>query len=116
MARTAEAQGVPESAIFVEPSARDTIQNACFATRIMEAHGWTSAEVVSSPSHLPRAAQIFSRLPIERRTHAAPSLEAGIGNQPPRKLRHGNVEDPALPGVGSVAGRMPVKRGLGTRD
>lgn len=72
MARTAEAQGVPASAVFVEPNARDTIQNACYAVRIMEAHGWTSAEVVSSPSHLPRAALIFSHLPIEWRTHAAP--------------------------------------------
>lgn len=75
MARTAEAQGVPASAVFVEPNARDTIQNACYAVRIMEAHGWTSAEVVSSPSHLPRAALIFSHLPIEWRTHAAPPLE-----------------------------------------
>jgi len=75
MARTAEAQGVPASAIFMEPRALDTIQNACFATRLMRAHGWTSAEVVSSPSHLPRAALIFSRLPIEWRTHAAPPLE-----------------------------------------
>ena len=75
MARTAEAQGVPESALFVEPSARDTIQNACYAERIMKAHGWSSAEVVSSPSHLPRAAIIFSHLPILFRTHAAPPLE-----------------------------------------
>lgn len=75
MARTAEAQGVPQSALFVEPSARDTIQNACYAERIMQDHGWTSAEVVSSPSHLPRAALIFSRLPIQWRTHAAPPLE-----------------------------------------
>jgi len=75
MARTAEAQGIPESAIFVEPEARDTIQNACYAVRIMKAHGWTSAEVVSRASHLPRAAIIFSRLPVEWRTHAAPPLE-----------------------------------------
>lgn len=75
MARTAEAQGVPESAIFEEPNAHDTIHNACYAVRMMKQHGWTSAEVVSSPSHLPRAGIIFSRLPIEWRTHAAPSLE-----------------------------------------
>ncbi|MGD0892233.1 MAG: YdcF family protein [Terracidiphilus sp.] len=74
MARTAHAQGVPESAIFVEPQARDTIQNACYADRIMKAHGWESAEVVSSASHLPRAALIFSKLPLEWRMHAAPSL------------------------------------------
>lgn len=75
MAGTAEAQGVPESALFVEASARNTIQNACYAVRMMKAHGWNSAEVVSSPSHLARAGLIFSRLPIEWRTHAAPSLE-----------------------------------------
>ncbi|MFY9855455.1 MAG: YdcF family protein [Terracidiphilus sp.] len=75
MARTAHAQGIPESAIFVEPQARDTIQNACFSARIMRNHGWHSAEVVSSPSHLPRAGYIFNELPIQWRTHAAPSLE-----------------------------------------
>ena len=74
MARTAEAQGIPESAIFVEPEAKDTIQNACYSARIMKAHGWNSAETVSSPSHLPRAALIFSRMPLQWRTHAAPPL------------------------------------------
>ena len=29
MARTARAQGIPESAIFIEPQAMNTIQNAC---------------------------------------------------------------------------------------
>ena len=76
MARAAHAQGVPESAILVEPQARDTIQNACYAERIMEAHGWRSAEVISSASHLPRAAMIFGRLPLEWRMHAAPPLSA----------------------------------------
>jgi uncharacterized SAM-binding protein YcdF (DUF218 family) len=75
MARSAEAEGIPESAIFVEPRARDTIQNACFAVRIMKAHGWRSAEVVSTASHLPRAGIILSQLPLEWRTHAAPPLE-----------------------------------------
>jgi uncharacterized SAM-binding protein YcdF (DUF218 family) len=74
MARTAHAQGIPDSAIFVEPEALNTIQNACYAVRIMKAHDWTSAEVVSSPYHLPRAGLIFSRLPLEWRTHAAPPL------------------------------------------
>lgn len=75
MARVAEAQGIPASAIFVEPQAQDTLENACFATRIMKAHGWKSAEVVSSSYHLPRAAMIFNQLPIEWRMHAAPPLE-----------------------------------------
>lgn len=77
MARTAHAQGIPESAIFIEPQARDTIQNACYTTRLMKAHGWSSAEVVSSASHLPRAGYIFNALPLQWRTHAAPSLSPG---------------------------------------
>ncbi|MGA7858629.1 MAG: YdcF family protein [Terracidiphilus sp.] len=75
MARAAEAQGIPKSAIFVEPEAKDTIQNACFSVRIMKAHGWRSAEVVSNPIHLPRAGIIFNRMPMEWRAHAAPPME-----------------------------------------
>ena len=72
MAGVARAQGVPASAILEEPQALDTIQNACYSTRILKAHGWRSAEVISSTSHLPRAGIIFSHLPVEFRTHAAP--------------------------------------------
>lgn len=74
MARTAEAEGIPASAIFVEPEARDTIENACYSARIMKEHGWGSAEVISSASHLPRAGILFSSLPLKWRTHAAPPL------------------------------------------
>ncbi len=70
MARVAEAQGIPRSAILIEPRAMDTIQNACYSERIMQEHGWHSAEVVSNRSHLPRAALIFGRLPLEWRMHA----------------------------------------------
>lgn len=76
MARTAQAQGIPASAILLEPDAKDTIQNACYTARIMKAHGWNSVEVVSSAAHLPRAGLIFSRLPLEWRSHAAPSFSA----------------------------------------
>jgi uncharacterized SAM-binding protein YcdF (DUF218 family) len=71
MARFAEKQGVPESAVIVEPQAHDTIQNAFYSVRIMQAHGWQSAEVVSSPSHLARASLIFSHFPIRYRTQAS---------------------------------------------
>lgn len=86
MARTAEAQGVPASAVVTEPDARDTIQNACFATRIMQAHGWTSAEVVSSSYQLPRAGVIFNRLPILWRSHASPAL------RPPSTMQQVAIE------------------------
>jgi uncharacterized SAM-binding protein YcdF (DUF218 family) len=75
MARTAQAQGIPPSAIFIEPEAQDTMQNACFSERIMKDHGWRSAEVVSTASHLPRSGLIFNHLPLQWRTHAAPPLE-----------------------------------------
>jgi len=75
MAQVAEAQGIPASDIYIEPRAMDTIQNACYSVRIMQDHGWHSAEVVSSGFHLARAGLIFKRLPLEWRTHAAPSLQ-----------------------------------------
>lgn len=75
MARVAEAQGVPASAILVEPAATDTIENACYSARIMKQHGWRSVEIVSSPTHLARAGIIFSKLPLTWRVHAAPPLE-----------------------------------------
>ncbi len=75
MAKAAAAQGIPASQILVEPRALDTIQNVCYAARMMKEHGWNSAEVVSSAGHLPRAALILERSGISWRTHAAPPLE-----------------------------------------
>jgi uncharacterized SAM-binding protein YcdF (DUF218 family) len=75
MARVAEAQGIPAGAIVEERTARNTMENTCDSLRIMRSHGWESAEVISSASHLPRTGLILSRLPMEWRTHAAPSLE-----------------------------------------
>ena len=59
MKEFAVSQGVPADAVLEEDEAKDTIQNIWFAHKIMEAHGWHSAEVVSSPSHLPRTALIL---------------------------------------------------------
>jgi uncharacterized SAM-binding protein YcdF (DUF218 family) len=73
MAKLAEAQGVPAAAIVEEGQAKDTIQNAYYSVQIMEAHGWHSAEVVSSHSHLPRASLIFAHFPITWRMHPAPT-------------------------------------------
>src|SRR5580698_9405246 len=75
MARVAEAQGIPAGAIVEERTALDTLQNTCDSLKIMRLHGWESAEVVSSPSHLPRTWLILSRLPLKWRTHASHALE-----------------------------------------
>lgn len=71
MAELAEQQGIPDPAVFEEDHAQNTIQNAYYSVKIMESHGWHSAEVVSSPSHLPRASLIFRHFPIEWRMHAS---------------------------------------------
>lgn len=80
MAHAAEAQGIPASAVVIEPQAHDTIQNACYSVRIMKQHGWHSAEVISNAWHLKRSAIIFSHLPIEFAMRAAPSLEPESAN------------------------------------
>jgi uncharacterized SAM-binding protein YcdF (DUF218 family) len=72
MAELAVAQGVPPSAVIEEDQAQNTVQNIFYSSRIMAAHQWTSAEVVSSPSHLPRTALILEHFPIAWRTDAAP--------------------------------------------
>jgi uncharacterized SAM-binding protein YcdF (DUF218 family) len=75
MAAAARAEGIPDSALYLDTESRDTIQNAKNALRILQSHGWSSAELVSSPQHLPRIGLIFKRLPVEWRLHAAPPLE-----------------------------------------
>jgi uncharacterized SAM-binding protein YcdF (DUF218 family) len=75
MADDAVGQGVPRHAIAVEGQAKDTIQNVWYSRKIMQANGWHSAEVISSPHHLPRTALILGHyhdaLAFDWRTHAA---------------------------------------------
>jgi uncharacterized SAM-binding protein YcdF (DUF218 family) len=77
MAGAAAARGIPPSAIFVETRAEDTIQNVCYAERLMKSHGWHSAEVISSAAHLPRTSLILGNSSLGWRTHAAPAMEPG---------------------------------------
>jgi uncharacterized SAM-binding protein YcdF (DUF218 family) len=71
MKRYAVAQSVPADAIVEEPQAHDTIQNIYYSNQIMQAQGWHSAEVISSRSHLPRAALILHNYKMSWHTHAA---------------------------------------------
>ncbi len=71
MAALAETQGVPSSAIVIEDKAKNTIQNIYFSNLIMQQEGWTSVEVVSSPSHLPRAALILEKYSFQWKEHAS---------------------------------------------
>src|SRR6266481_4668506 len=72
LAMLALAQGVPPDAILEEGQAQNTIQNIFYSQRIMAAHGWTTAEVVSSPSHLPRTALILKHFSMQWSTDPAP--------------------------------------------
>src|ERR1041384_2744716 len=72
LALLAIANGVPASVIVEEGQAQDTIQNIYYSEKIMQQNGWHSAEVVSSPYHLPRTALILKRHPyLQWRTHPA---------------------------------------------
>jgi uncharacterized SAM-binding protein YcdF (DUF218 family) len=47
MMQYAHAQGVPLSVLFTEEDSHNTIQNAYYSYRIMQAEGWTSALIVN---------------------------------------------------------------------
>lgn len=73
-ARVARRGGVPADAVLVEARSTNTIENLHFAWQMMQARGWTSAEVVSSHSHLPRAGLIlahYERMGLKWHVHAS---------------------------------------------
>jgi len=72
MLQFARSQGVPASALLAEGESRNTIQNAFYSYKIMQAHDWTSALIVTSPTHVRRASLIFSHYPLAWRVDAAP--------------------------------------------
>lgn len=72
MKKLAVAQGVPADAVLEDTRAQNTIDNIVNSSAIMAAQNWHSAEIVSSPSHLPRAALILQHYTtIAWRTDAA---------------------------------------------
>ncbi|MCU1323986.1 MAG: hypothetical protein JWM43_3635 [Acidobacteriaceae bacterium] len=78
MAQLAIANGVPNAAIVEEAHANNTVQNLVYSAQLMRRNNWGTAEIVSSPSHLPRAAILADALNRQQpdlsfnwRTHAA---------------------------------------------
>ncbi len=65
MRRAALARGVPEAAIVVEPSSRDTLGNAQETATLLRARGWRTIVLVSDDAHLPRAALLFRLAGVE---------------------------------------------------
>lgn len=71
MVEYAAALGVPREDLLEEGHAENTIQNIFYSQALMRSHGWHTAEVVSSPSHLPRSALILEHYNFLWRTHPA---------------------------------------------
>jgi uncharacterized SAM-binding protein YcdF (DUF218 family) len=67
MADFARSQGVPAPAIFTEGEARNTVENAYYSFRILQAHQWESALIIGMPSHVRRASLIFRYYPLDWR-------------------------------------------------
>lgn len=79
MAMLARSQGVPPAAVIEESQAQNTIQNIYYSAQILRGHGWTSAEIISTSYHLPRAGLIINAINLAHpnlsfnwRTRAAP--------------------------------------------
>ena len=71
MALYAESLGVPAEEVVEEGQAQNTLQNIFYSRLLMQQHGWNSAEVVSSPSHLPRTALILEHYRFPWRTQVS---------------------------------------------
>ena len=80
-AKVAIGEGIPAEDVLIEGRSMDTAQNLQFAWEIMQAHGWKSAEIISYPNHLPRAALLAERYQsqgLEWTTHAT-AFPPGFG-------------------------------------
>ncbi len=74
MRRVAVAMGVPSEVILLEDESRSTVANIRNSARIMEAHGWRSALVVTDPYHVFRACRIAADAGLE--AHPAPAWDS----------------------------------------
>lgn len=59
--RLAMQQGVPAAQIFLADGTTNTAEDAQSAARVMAAHGWRTAILVSHPLHIFRALWLFQR-------------------------------------------------------
>jgi uncharacterized SAM-binding protein YcdF (DUF218 family) len=71
MKQFACSKGIPETALLTDPEARNTYQNLFNAIEIMAKNHWSSALVVTSPSHVKRTAFVLSHYDIDYRIVAS---------------------------------------------
>jgi uncharacterized SAM-binding protein YcdF (DUF218 family) len=77
MRRQALALGVPEQAIVLEPLSRSTRENLAFAAPIVKRWGWHRVALVTSASHMARAARVARRVAPEVEWLPEPVADAG---------------------------------------
>ncbi len=56
--------GIPDSVLVLEERSRNTRENALYTAQTMRERGWKNALLVTSASHMPRAAAAFSALDV----------------------------------------------------
>ncbi len=78
MAQQAIQMGVPPAAILQERHSTTTLENIRGITPMLQSRGWTHAEMISSPDHLPRIGVLLRGAPFRWRLHAAPTPGRGI--------------------------------------
>jgi len=61
MSEIARTEGVPEQALILEEDSRNTHENLEYVQRILQAHRWDAAIVVSSPYHMRRVALVSKK-------------------------------------------------------
>jgi uncharacterized SAM-binding protein YcdF (DUF218 family) len=79
MRRMALASGVPDSAVLIEPSSYDTLENARNTARLLRSRGWQTVVLVSDRTHLCRATLLF------RLAHVSVVARSGVRARPPLK-------------------------------
>ena len=57
--------GVPSDAIVIEGDSRNTYENAAHVAPILRQRGWTSALLITSGVHMPRALATFAKAGLE---------------------------------------------------
>ena len=60
--RLPSSMGIPESSLLLEGQSTTTFENAKYSLKIVQAHGYKSAIVVTSPYHTRRASIIFAQV------------------------------------------------------
>jgi uncharacterized SAM-binding protein YcdF (DUF218 family) len=97
--------GVPREAMVVETTSRNTRENAVNSAAVLTARGWTTAILVTSGAHMPRAKAAFDRVGIATSAASADIQAAG-----PASVTVFDV----LPDAGALANTTPsIKEWLG---